>query len=293
MRIGVDFTNTAIRAGVVSGGHVLRSSLVEMQQPGDPAHVLDLIARTVTLLSASPDGVGIAIPGEVNADGRCWRLPNTRGFEGVHIAEEAARRLHCPISVENRATAAALAEQRYGHGRSYQTFLLVVLDTGIGGGLVIGRQLYPGSNGFGAEIGHLRVDTSLDAEPCACGQRGCLEAYAGAPAVLRRYAAVGGQATELDAVAASARRGEWSALLAFESMGLALGRALAAVQNFMDVGAVVFAGAASSYFDLFEPFVRKELREHAFAPPLAEVPLLVSALGDNAGVIGAAYLTDL
>src|SRR6187402_142358 len=293
MLIGVDFTNTAIRAGVVRGGRVLRSSTVEAPRSADPTHILDVIALAVGGLSRTPDRVGIAIPGEVNADGRCWRLPNTRGFEGVHIAEEAARRLHCPISVENRATAAALAEQLYGHGRKYQTFLLVLLDTGVGGGLVIGRQLYPGSNGFGAEIGHLCVDTSPDAELCSCGQRGCLEAYAGAPAVVRRFLEVGGQATELDEVAASARRAEWSGVVSFESMGRALGRGLAAVQNFMDVGAVVFAGAAAAHFDLFDPFVRKELQLHAFAPPLGEVPFLVSALGDSAGVIGAAHLAEL
>lgn len=293
MLIGVDFTSTTIRAGVVSGGRVVRGSTVEAPRSADPAHVLDVIALTVGELSRTPSSVGIAIPGEVNADGRCWRLPNTRGFEGVQIAEEAARRLHCPISVENRATAAALAEQLYGHGQKYQTFLLVMLDTGIGGGLVIGRQLYPGSNGFGAEIGHLRVDTSIDAELCSCGQRGCLEAYAGAPAVLRRFHDVGGRASELGEVAASARHGEWSGVLAFEAMGRALGRALAAVQNFMDVGAVVFAGSAAAHFDLFEPFVRKELQQNTFAPPLAEVPLLVSALGDSAGVIGAAHLSEL
>ena len=293
MLIGVDFTNSVIKAGIVSDGRVLRSSSAAAPEAAEPAQILDAIARVVAELSSAPDAVGIAIPGEVNSDGRCWRLPNTRGFEGVRIAEEAARRLRCPISVENRATAAALAEQLYGHGQRYQTFLLVSLDTGIGGGLVMGRQLYPGSNGFGAEIGHIRIDTSLDAPTCACGQRGCVEAFAGTRAVLRRFAELGGQASDFSAVAASARRGEWSGVLAFETMGRALGRALSTVQNFLDLGAVVFAGAAAAHFDLFEPVLREELRHLAFAPPLAEVPLLVSALGDSAAVIGAAHLTAL
>jgi glucokinase len=293
MLIGVDFTNTVIKAGIVSEGRVLRSSVAQTPAGAEPAEILDTIAHVVGTLSDAPEAVGVAIPGEVNHDGRCWRLPNTKGFEGVRIAEEISQRLHCPIAVENRATAAALAERLYGHGQQFHTFLLVALDTGVGGGLVIGRQLYPGSNGFGAEIGHICVDTSQDAPKCACGQRGCLEAFAGTRPVLRRFAELGGKATDLAGVAASARRAEWIGLLAFETMGRALGRALATVQNFLDLGAVVFAGAAAPYFDLLEPFVREELRRRVFAPPLSEVRLLSSALGENAGVIGAAQLTRL
>jgi glucokinase len=293
MLIGVDFSNAVIKAGIVEQGRVLRSMVADTPAGAEPAEILDTIARVVGALSAHPDAVGIAIPGEVNTDGRCWRLPNTRGFEGVRIAEEVSRRLRCPIAVENRATTAALAEQLYGHGQQHQTFLLVSLETGIGGGLVIGRQLYPGSNGFGAEIGHICVDTSPDAPLCACGQRGCVEAFAGTRAVLRKYAELGGKASDLAAVATSARRAEWIGVLAFETMGRALGRALSSVQNFLDLSAVVFAGSAAQHLDLLEPFIREELRLKSFAPPLAEVPLLVSDLGENAGVIGAAHLTTL
>jgi glucokinase len=293
MLIGVDFSNAVIKAGIVDHGRVLRSMLADTPPGAGPAQILDTIARVVNALGARPDAVGIAIPGEVNTDGRCWRLPNTRGFEGVRIAEEVSRRLHCPIAVENRATAGALAERLYGHGQQHQTFLLVSLETGIGGGLVIGHQLYPGSNGFGAEIGHICVDTSPDAPLCACGQRGCVEAFAGTRAVLRKFAELGGKAQELATVATSARRAEWIGVMAFETMGRALGRALATVQNFLDLGAVVFAGSAALHLDLLEPYVREELRLKAFAPPLAEVPLLLSDLGENAAVIGAAYLTTL
>jgi glucokinase len=293
MLIGVDFSNAAIKAGIVDGGRVLRSAVAELPAKSAPADVLDTIARVVGELNARPSAVGVAIPGEVNTEGRVWRLPNTHGFEGVRIAQEIARRLRCPIAVENRATAAALAEQLYGHGIKHQTFLLVSLDTGIGGGLVIGRQLYPGSNGFGAEIGHICIDSSPDAPLCACGQRGCVEAFAGTRAVLRKFSELGGAARDLDAVAASARRAEWIGVLTFETMGRAVGRALSTVQNFLDLGAIVLAGPAAAHFDLLTPFIREELRHKAFAPPLAEVPLLVSALGDQAGVIGAAHLTTL
>jgi glucokinase len=293
MLIGVDFTSSVIKAGIVEGGAVTRSMTADTPSNTEPAEVLDTIARVVLALAAKPAAVGIAIPGEVNTDGRCWRLPNTRGFEGVKIAEEAGRRIRCPIAVENRATAAALAEQLYGHGRVQQNFVLMTLDTGIGGGLVIGHQLYPGSNGFGAELGHICVDTTPEAPLCGCGQRGCVEAFAGTRSVLRKFQELGGRASDLNTIANSARRGEYAGLTTFEAMGRAIGRALATVQNFLDLSAVVFAGSAASYFDLIEAFVREELRARTFAPPLAEVPLLLSSLGDSAAVIGAAHLTTL
>ena len=272
---------------------MVRSTSTPTHAGSSPAEVLDTIANTVLALSSKPDAVGVAIPGEVNSEGRCWRLPNVPGFEGVHIAEELARRLHCPIAVENDATTAALGERLHGHGREHPSFLMMTLGTGIGGGLVLGHQLYPGANGFAAEVGHMKVDSAPDAPLCACGQRGCVETFAGTRALLREYARHGGHATEVLPIAVSARRGEAAGVKTFEMMGLALGRLLANIQNLLDLNAVVFSGGISASFDLIEPFVRIALRTNAFAPPLAEVPLLVSELGERAGVIGAAHLTTL
>jgi glucokinase len=293
MPIGVDFIGSTLRAGVVDGSRVLRSMTADAVPNAQPAELLDTIARVVFALEAQPDAVGVAIPGEVNTEGLCWKLPNTPGFEGLNIAKELSFRMGCPIAVENRATTAALAEWRYGHGREHASFMMITFGTGIGGGLVIGGQLFPGSNGFGAEVGHICVDTREDAAVCGCGQRGCLEAFAGTRAVLRMFSEFGGRATDIAQVSQSAYRRESAGAKTLESMGRAVGRALASVQNLLDLGAIVFSGGVSASFELIEPFIRAELRDHAFAPPLADVPLLVSELGENVGVIGAAHLTNL
>jgi glucokinase len=293
MLIGVDFGGTTVKAGIVEQGEVIRSTSTATRVDTAPSDVLDAIASTVLALTPTPEAVGVAIPGEVNAEGRCWRLANVPHFEGVAIGEELAKRLGCPIAVENDATTAALGEQLFGHGRHHPSFLMVTLGTGIGGGLVLGHQLYPGSNGFAAEIGHNNVDTSPDAPLCACGQRGCIEAFAGTRALLRRFAELGGKATEVLPISVSARRGEEAGRKTFEMMGTALGRGLAVIQNVLDLNAVVFSGGVSASFDLIEPYIRSALREHVFGKPAGEVPLLVSELGERAGVIGAAYLTTL
>lgn len=293
MLIGVDFGGSHIRAGIVEGGEVIRLATTATRAGATAEQVLDTIANAALALAPRPEAVGVAIPGEVDADGRCWRLTNVPGFENVYVGQELARRLGCPIAVENDATAAALGEQLYGHGRQHPSFLMMTLGTGIGGGLVLGHQLYPGSSGFAGEIGHINVDRSAEAPVCACGQRGCIEAYAGTNGILRRFRELGGQADEVLPVSVSARRGEPAGLKVFEEMGEAIGRGLAIAQNLLDLNAIVFSGGVSASFDLVEPHVRRAMRQYSFAPPLAEVPLLVSELGERAGVIGAAYLSTL
>jgi len=293
MLVGVDFGGTQVKAGIVEGGAVVRSMTSETRTGASVDEVLSTLTNVALALTPRPAAVGVAIPGEVDSDGRCWRLTNVPGFEGVHIARELGERLNCPIAVENDATAAALGERLYGHGRNYPSFLMVTLGTGIGGGLVLGHALYPGASGFAGEVGHMNVVRSHEAPVCACGQRGCLEAYAGTKALLRRFRELGGSADEVLPIAQAARKGDQAGLRVFEEMGEALGRGLANIQNLLDLNAIVFTGGISASFDLIEPYVRRALREFAFAPPLAQVPLLVSELGERAGVIGAAHLTEL
>jgi len=293
MLVGVDFGGTQVKAGIVDGGEVVRSMTADTTPGAAIREVLETLTNVVLALTPKPLAVGFAIPGEVDADGRCWRLTNVPGFEGVHIGRELAERLGCPISVENDATAAALGERLYGHGRAYPSFLMVTLGTGIGGGLVMGHSLHTGANGFAGEVGHMNVTRSLDAPLCACGQRGCVEAYVGTKGLLRRFRELGGHADEVLPIALAARKGNEAGLRVFEEMGEALGKGLANIQNLLDLNAIVFSGGVSASFDLIEPHVRRSLREFAFAPPLAEVPLLVSQLGERVGVIGAAHLTEL
>ncbi len=293
MLVGVDFGGTQVKAGLVDGGEVVRSMTADTPAGASATEVLATLTNVVLALTPKPQAVGFAIPGEVDGEGRCWRLTNVPGFEGIYIGRELAERLGCPIAVENDATAAALGERLYGHGRDYPSFLMVTLGTGIGGGLVMGHSLYPGTHGFAGEVGHMNVTRSLEAPLCACGQRGCIEAYVGTRGLIRRYRELGGVAEEVRPIALAARRGEQAGLRVFEEMGEALGKGLANIQNLLDLNAIVFSGGVSASFDLFEPHVRRSLREFAFAPPLAEVPLLVSELGERAGVIGAAHLTEL
>lgn len=292
--IGVDFGGTSIKAGFIVEGRVVRSSDEPTPQTGRADDVLDAIARAVHALDPAPISVGVAIPGEVDSDGRCWGLPNVPGFKDVNIGGLLSERLGCPVAVENDATTAALGEYLYGHGTRYPSFLMVTLGTGVGGGLVLGGQLYPGSNGFAGEIGHVNVDRSENAVLCGCGRYGCLETYTGTAALKRMFRTFGGhEAADIKEIADAARAGVSAGLATFETMGEWLGRGLAGIQNVLDLNALIVTGGISKSFDLIEPSLRAALRTHCCAAPLAEVPVVVSVLGSQAGVIGAAHLPQL
>lgn len=190
MPIGIDWGGTTIKAAIVDGAAV--RGFARIETGGEPAAILDAIAGLVRVLDPRTESVGVAIPGEVRPDGRCWRLPNVPGFEDVNIGAELHARLGLPIGVENDATAAALAERLYGWGNQYGSFLLVTLGTGVGGGLVLDGHVRRGTNGFAGEIGHVLVESGEQAWTCGCGKRGCMEAYAGIAGLLRKYAAVKG-----------------------------------------------------------------------------------------------------
>jgi glucokinase len=287
--IGVDFGGTRIKAGVVDGGEVVRTASTETY--GAPSAVLDAISTLVKSLEARPSCVGVAIPGECDTSGRCYRMPNVPGFEGVAVATELGRRLGCVVGVENDATTAALGESLFGHGRTYPSFAMVTLGTGVGGGVVIDGHVRRGTHGFGGELGHVAIDRSASAPRCPCGQHGCVEAFAGTNALLSRYQGLGGHCADVLDIARAAKAGDARAALVFDEMGDALGWMLTNVQNVLDLDAIIFSGGISASLHLIEPSLRRTMRARAHAQPLGEIPLLVSALGERAGIVGAAHLT--
>jgi glucokinase len=290
--IGVDFGGTRIKGAIVDGKTIQKKESVETPDEQSPSVVLDTIAALVRKLTDTPSSIGLAIPGQVDDDGRCWRLPNVPGFEGVNIQKELEKRIGCTVTVENDATTAALGELRYGFGTEFPSFVLATLGTGVGGGVVVDGKLQPGAHGFAGEIGHILVDSSEGAWPCPCGLQGCMESYAGTRGLVRKFQELGGKADEPREIADLARQGDASALEAFGNMGRALGVGFAQIIKVLDVHALVVSGGISASLDLIEPSLRATLRKYVFGKPTGEIPIVVSELGSDAGLIGAALLTS-
>lgn len=283
MAIGVDWGGTSIKLAIVDGQDI--SAFVSRPTQGTPEQILDSIADAIQELTPKPENVGLAIPGEVRSSGECWRLPNVPGFEDVNIAAELTKRLKCSVTVENDAITAALAERLFGWGIRYRCMLLVTLGTGVGGGLVLDGNIRRGRGGFAGEIGHVVIDSSEDARLCGCGNKGCLEAYAGTEGLIELEHSLGGNANDIK----QAFDGPHADAI-LKRLGSSLGNALASINNTLDLDAIVFSGGVAGSLDRFIDYIKQELEAQSFSELQAQVPLLASQLGVHAGVIGAAHL---
>jgi glucokinase len=184
--LGIDVGGTKVAFAIADADGKL---LARRRRPTEPCgrpedDVARLLEDSRALLAAEGlhagdlEAVGLSLPGPVDAErGRVLAPPNLPGWKDVPIAHWVAQELGCPVRLENDANSAALAEWRFGAARGAANVVYLTMSTGVGGGVIAEGQLVRGQGGHAGEVGHVPVE--WDGRPCACGQRGCLEAYVG------------------------------------------------------------------------------------------------------------------
>jgi predicted NBD/HSP70 family sugar kinase len=268
-----------------------------------PARVLARAVRmTRTAIEAAAAarltvaGLAVAVPGPVETDRGLLRLAPNLGWREVPVAAILADRLAAhdlPVVADNEANLAALGELWFGGHADLVDFIHVSGEIGVGGGIVLGGELFRGVRGFAGEVGHVVVQP--DGPSCRCGARGCLERLAGQEAILRAAGLTGAVGTSIGQpggsvaeLLARARAGDPDTLRAVESAGRALGIGLSATVNVVDPGTVVLGGLYAA----LEPWLSKplleELRERVITHHWSPVQVLASRLGPDAAVRGAA-----
>ncbi|MBW2262985.1 MAG: ROK family protein [Deltaproteobacteria bacterium] len=302
--IGIDVGGTFIKAGLVAGdGSIIDSVKLPTDVQGGveavEARILEAVEglESGTLESAAlslskgpsrTGTIGIGLPGIVDPREGVVRLsPNIPCWNDYPARERLGRLLGTVVRVENDANCAALAEAWLGAGRDLESFLLVTLGTGVGGGVFLSGRLWRGDGGRGGEVGHVVVDP--DGLPCGCGARGCLETVSSSTAILReaRRAGLKGNVEDL---AGRARDGGHDESILFERAGRALGIALAAWLNIIDVHAIIVAGGMQPVLDLLEGPARAEIASRAYGLDVGAVRLLGATFGEDAGIVGAVRL---
>ncbi len=280
--LGLDLGATDVKLAVLDGEHVVETDTTPTRSQDGPEAVL---AQLVELgLGAAPfAAVGVALPGQVDAEGNALFLPNLHGdWTGTPIAGPLADGFGVPVALLNDGHAFALAEARIGAARGASDVVCVVCGTGVGGGLVLGGQLHRGIDDRGGEIGHTTVDP--DGDVCGCGNRGCVEAIAGARAIGR----AAGQETFV-AVLAAARSGDAASLRALERAGRALGIAVANLAVVLTPERVVVGGGVAEAGELLLGPLRDEVvRRAGPVAPVDRIEIVRAELGPFAGAIGAA-----
>jgi glucokinase len=239
-------------------------------------------------------GVGVGAAGVIADDGRVTAASGSfAGWVGTEIDLELSGRLGgVPVRSENDVKAFLLAElaelAALGRDRPRQA-LAVALGTGVGGALLVDGQLLRGFGAGAGEIGHVG---DFGDEPCTCGRRGHLEAYAGGWALARRYAAATGLTWTADRIASAALTGDPVAVDLFERAGHCLGAAIGQACGLLGVPLVILGGGVLRSWALLERPLRDTLREHL---PVSSAPVTVrlSQLGDRAVALGAAGLVPV
>lgn len=288
--VGVDLGGTKLLAGAVDDdGTVLFRSYRRISGLDREALLQQLVAA-VTEAAAAAGGAraaGFGIPAMLDrATGTvvsCNHLP----LDGLAIAGTLRAQLGMPVAVDNDGNCAALAEWRQGAARGTRHAVLLTLGTGIAGGLILDGAVYRGT-GAGAELGHMVIDR--DGPPCfgACPGRGCLEALASGSAIARDGAAAGlpGDGAE---ITRRALAGDEVARGVLERAGRGLGAGLAGLAMIFAPEVIVVGGGLLPAGELLLGPAREELARRAM-PPASAVPVRPAALGEDAGMIGAAGL---
>jgi len=282
---------------------------------GEPLHILrtpsgigkgaevayrQLLEAAHQLLQQAPIpvvAVGVASPGPIDFEqGKILTPPHFPDLHNMPLVNRLQNDLGLPVYLEHDSAAAA---RRFVRSTAAANFVYILLHRGIGAGIVIGRQVYRGQHGFAGELGHVSFDS--EGEPCACGNRGCLENVAGTTAIELRYARLCKAPLPLSAIAELARAGDPLALLSFEQAGRALGWAAVNLVNLFDPELLVLGGPGATYADLLIPSLRHHLNTRAY-PYLGwgeHLQILVDPLTNPIGpgaaecALEAIYLGDI
>jgi glucokinase len=303
---GVDLGGTNLRVALVDRD----GCVVAHRREPTPATLDAIVAAIAARVSEVGHGrphagaVGVGAAGMIDADGVVRYAPNLPVFVEVPLRALLADATRMAVVVDNDANVAALAELTHGAGRGHSNLLLVTLGTGVGGGVVIDGEVFRGAHGFGAEVGHFQVDP--EGPLCACGERGHWEAVASGNrlGVLGRIRAAEGAAPSVLALAGgdpdavtgvqvgdAAQAGAPDAVAIVREYAEHVAVGLVGLANILDPEIILVSGGLVELGDVLLEPIREWFEGHIEgAAHRTAVEIRPAALGEDAGVVGAAIL---
>jgi glucokinase-like ROK family protein len=309
--LGLDFGATGCRVGISNlAGEILamREELLDIKMGPDAAFAVVLpivheLLHQQEIRNESILGIGIGVPGPVEfLTGRPISPPIMPGWDGCQISDFFRKDFTCPVFVDNDVNVMALGEQWAGAGQGVGNFFFIKVATGIGAGLICNGHIYRGAQGCAGDVGHIMADPS--GPRCNCGNIGCLEAMAAAPAIVRQAVATAqedrspvladllasqGQLTAVD-VGRAAAEGDQSAIDIIRQSGRLIGQVLAGLVNFYNPSLIVIGGGVSRVGHLLLATIRETVYRRSLSLSTQTLSIVTSALGNRAGVIGCSMM---
>jgi predicted NBD/HSP70 family sugar kinase len=294
---GIDFGKRHLRMAISDLSHQLlaeRHRALDADLPAREAISLAKLMFEDALDEAFVErdelvGVGMGLPGPVHRpSGQLGDSTILPGWVGVRAADAVSHALGHPVEVENDANLGALGEWMWGAGRGADHMAYVKASTGIGAGFIVAGAPYVGAGGTAGELGHTVIEPG--GPICRCGNRGCLETFAGAPAVLSSLRDVHGESLTLNEAVAYALRGDSGCRRAIADAGTAIGTAVATLCNLFNPQRVVVGGDLGAAGELLLAPIRDSLARGAIRSAAEDVQVVRGELGERAEVLGAVAL---
>ena len=303
--IGIDVGGTSVKEGLFDeDGNLLAKASVPTPPIVDAAgfaavtEAIDQVVAKAQIPRAFVAGIGLAVPCPIPASGDAKVKANI----AINLPElRVAIQKHCPDAVvkyENDANAAAMGEAWLGSAKGVQNVVMVTIGTGVGGGVIVNGDVVSGVVGAGGEIGHMCLNPAEE-RTCGCGGHGHLEQYSSATGVVSNYLAeckkAGVEPLSSPALRFQGRvpglpRGRQARAGRSRHHGrLPLAGALALIANVVDPEMFLIGGGASASADVYLDKVREHFKQYALSAS-RETPIKVASLGNDAGIIGAAYV---
>ena len=249
-------------------------------------------------------GIGIGAPGTVSIKkGIVENPPNLPGWGKINLGKIIKKEFNLKVHVDNDANAAAIGEMIFGAGKKIDSFVMITMGTGVGGGIVFNRKIFRGEHGGAGEVGHITIDYKGD--KCNCGSFGCIEAYAGNAYIIRR---VNSQLNDhpdsiiwdlinknLDnltprIINAAAVKGDDFAKSVIHDLGYFLGAALSSVNNLLDISTFIIGGGVAGFGAPLFNSIKEIMSQRVLTPLRPKIKIIPAKLKNDAGIKGASSL---
>ncbi|WP_315110702.1 ROK family glucokinase [Clostridium intestinale] len=311
--LGIDLGGTSVKFGILTEcGEVINKWSIDTRIEDNGKYIvpdiIESIKNTLDSINLKIEdfkGIGMGSPGTINREkGTVVGAYNLNWGELQEIKATFEKELKVPFYIDNDANVAALGEKWIGAGEDRPDVVFITLGTGVGGGIIAEGKLIHGAIGAAGEIGHIIVEPETGFE-CTCGNHGCLETVASATGIVRlakhlskvytedsKLHSIINEGTEITAkdIFDFAKQGDKFAIVVVERVSYYLGLASANIANILNPTDIVIGGGVSAAGDFLIEKVEKYFNKHAFPQVRKSTKIKLAILGNDAGIIGAAYI---
>ncbi len=310
--VGVDVGGTSIKMAFINlMGDIIYSWEIDTDKrergryiPVDIARSIDKKLNELNQTKSKLIGIGIGAPGPVNEQDGSIEVAINLGWENFPLQNILERETSLPVVVDNDANIAAIGEMWKGAGEGTKNLICVTLGTGVGGGIIVNGEIVRGANGAGGEIGHI-TSVPKDGSPCNCGKTGCLETVASATGIARlaleelastnrisklRDPYDTHQTVTSKLVFDAVKEGDEIAKQVIDQVTFYLGLAIANLANGLNPEKIVIGGGVSKAGHALLTPLKEQFSQFAFPRVAQGAELVIATLGNDAGVVGGAWL---